>query len=89
MRFLQASASNGKRTDCDGTPITPGSPGDYCPIGYLPGEGAGGTAQSTSRGFAEFGLRVVYLIPTGETASPAAPAPASKPVTASTVSTLF
>jgi len=83
MRFLQASASNGKRSECTGTPIDPAKPGDYCSLGFLPGEGAGGAAQSTARGFVEFGLRLVYLIPTGDSARPAAPAPAARPVTAS------
>lgn len=91
MRFLQASASNGKRSECTGTPnfTASGTPQDYCPIGFLAGEGGGGGAQSTSRGFAEFGLRVVYLIPTGDAAKPAAPTPESKPVTASSATALF
>jgi len=93
LRFLQASASSGERSDCTGKPIRADTPGDYCSIGFLPGEGAGGDTQTTSRGFVELGLRVVYLIPTGEAAKPAAPAPrpgpAAPPVTASRVLPLF
>jgi hypothetical protein len=87
-RFLQASASNGKRSDCSGTPIK--TAGDYCTNGgYLPGEGASGSAQSTSRGFVELGLRIVYLIPTGDPPKPAPTSPAARPASASKISPLF
>ena len=71
-RFLQASASNGARSDCVNV---------KCDNGFLPGEGQNGNAQSTSRGFFEFGLRLVYLIPTGASAAttPAGPAPSGPP----------
>ncbi|MBI2395230.1 MAG: PEGA domain-containing protein [Deltaproteobacteria bacterium] len=74
-RFLAASASNGRRESCDARSI-------QCNSAYLPGEGAGdGVPQSTSRGFFDLGLRLVYSIPLGgPEPKPAAPAPAPAPV---------
>lgn len=70
-RFLAASASNGRRDACDAKSI-------QCESAYLPGEGAGdGVPQSTSRGFFDVGLRLVYSIPLGGSEpKPAAPPPA-------------
>jgi hypothetical protein len=75
-RFLQASAGNGARKDCVNV---------SCDLGFLPGEGQSGNPQSTSRGFFDLGLRLVYIIPTGEKPAekpPAAPPPAPVKATA-------
>lgn len=77
-RFLQASAASGTRTNCEKI---------RCDGAFLPGEGQSANAQSTSRGFVELGLRLVWIIPTGAPrAEPATPAPA--PTTASRESLL-
>jgi hypothetical protein len=92
MRFLQAGLTDPKRSDCTGEKIQPGNR-DYCDAGFLPGEGASGDPQSTSRGFFELGLRLVYVIPTGGSDKKPAPAPKpaepARPVTASHGSPLF
>lgn len=69
-RFLAASAAGGERSNCSG-----GAP---CSKAFLPGEGQSGGAQSTSRGFFDFGVRVVWSIPSVE----AAPKPTEGPATA-------
>lgn len=66
-RFLAASASDGKRSGC--------SANIDCDKPYLPGEGPS-SGRSTARGLFEFGLRLVWSIPS--TAEPA-PKPAEAP----------
>jgi len=67
-RYLAASAAEGTRTDCaDKVP---------CTGGFLPGEGQSGGAQSTSRGFFDLGLRIVWSIPSGQPDPKPAEAPA-------------
>jgi opacity protein-like surface antigen len=74
-RFLSAGASNGRRTNCTGDLPCDGR--------YLPGEGdlapSGGLSspKSTTRGFVEVGLRLVWLIPLGDAEAASAPKPAT------------
>lgn len=76
LRFLSASASNGHRTDC-----AIHSSYSVCNSGYLPGEGASGEDKSTTRGFFDLGLHLVYVFRLGPDAQPPA-SPAAAPATA-------
>lgn len=69
-RFLAASASNGARSNCVDSNLCSGG---------LPGETSSGGTQSTARGFFDFGIRLVYSIPTGSNPEPK---PADPPATA-------
>jgi hypothetical protein len=60
-RFLSANASEGHRENCAAT-------FDVCGDGYLPGEPKSGSGKATARGFLDFGLHVVWLLPFGEPA---------------------
>ncbi len=74
LRFLSASASNGRREECRA-----GVPCDG--LAGLPGEGLPGGRSSTSRGFFELALRVVWSLPTGADSRPAKPSAPSTPST--------